>query len=102
MVLKTLLDHQLYANKKKCRFVQKKLDYLGHIISTIGVAADESKIAAIRDWPRRRSMKELRGFLRLTGYYRRFVKSYGSKAWLLTQQLKKETLDRMTRPKLPS
>lgn len=103
LVLKTLLDNQLYANKKKCKFGQKELDYLGHIILATGVAVDESKIAAMRDWPQPRSIKDLRGFLGLTGYYRRFVKAYGSITWPLTPTIKKKiALDGMMMLKLPS
>ncbi|XP_022880191.1 uncharacterized protein LOC111397475 [Olea europaea var. sylvestris] len=88
-VLQVLRDNQLYANQKKCLFGQTELEYLGHIVSEKAVSADESKVAAMREWPRPKSIRELRGFLGLTGYYRRFVESYGSIAWPLTQQLKK-------------
>lgn len=65
-------------------FGQTELEYLGHIILAKGVAANESKIATMRDWPRPKSIKELRGFLEIIGYYRRYVKSYESIAWPLT------------------
>lgn len=87
-VLQALRDHHFYANRKKCRFGQPSISYSGHVISQ-GVAADFSKVAAILSWPSPRSLRELRGFLGLTSYYRRFVKGYGEIAWPLTQQLKK-------------
>jgi len=89
-VLQLLCDHHLKVNKKKCSFGQDSIEYLGHVISRNGVSADPKKVEAMSKWPRPKDVTALRGFLGLTGYYRRFVRDYGKIAQPLTQLLKKE------------
>ena len=71
IMLNILLQESLITNRKKCVFAQPSLDYLGHIISVEGVVADPSKVQAMEQWPMPKSVKEVRGFLGLIGYYRR-------------------------------
>ncbi|XP_026420118.1 uncharacterized protein LOC113316109 [Papaver somniferum] len=90
-VLSLLRQHCLSANFKKCCFAQPQLAYLGHLISTEGVAADPDKLGAMQDWPQPTNLKKLRGFLGLAGYYRRFIKGYGTISRPLTDMIKKNS-----------
>lgn len=76
-VFQLLQQHSLFLKKSKCSFGQTSVEYLGHIVSHEGVVADPSKLQAIKDWPIPKTLKELRGFLGLTGYYRKFISGYG-------------------------
>ena len=66
------------------------MEYLGHLISTEWISVDPNKVQAMLNWPLPKSLKALRGFLGLAGYYHCFVTNYSQIAWPLTQQLKKD------------
>ena len=91
IVLEVLAKNQLYAKMSKCKFACLEVDYLGHIISGEGVKTDPKKIMAMQEWPIPKDVKSLRGFLGLTGYYRKFVKSYGHIAAPLIALLRKNS-----------
>ena len=90
LVLEVLQQNQLFVKKTKCVFGKKQIEYLGHIVSEAGVATDSTKIQSMLQWPQPNSLKSLRGFLGLTGYYRRFIKDYGKVSQPLTSLLKKD------------
>jgi len=72
-----LKSHQLYVKLSKCTFATKEVEYLGYIICGEGVRTDPKKIEVMMEWSRPKTVTELRGFLGLTGYYRKFVQHYG-------------------------
>jgi hypothetical protein len=72
-VIQLLKEKKLYAKPSKCFFGVKEVYYLGHIVSHEGFKVDPNKIKAMMDWMIPKTLKNLRGFLGLIGYYRKFV-----------------------------
>jgi hypothetical protein len=90
VVLKLLRDNQLKAKLEKCTFGRPQVEYLGHIIPGQGVATDPAKIQDIVQWKTPNTLKKLKGFPGLTGYYRRFIQGYATISQPLYQALKKD------------
>ena len=88
-VFDVLRLHKLFVKLSKCDFGATKIEYLGHVICQGAVSMDVTKVHCMINWPTPSSVKEVRGFLGLTGYYRRFIRGYGSIANPLTELLKK-------------
>lgn len=88
-VLSILERESLYAKESKSALGLSELLYLGHIISAEGVRMDPDKVWAIIDWPTPENLTQLRGFMRLCGFYRCFVKGFSQQATPLTDLTKK-------------
>ncbi|KAG8492331.1 hypothetical protein CXB51_009857 [Gossypium anomalum] len=88
--LQILRDKQLYAKFSKCEFWLREVSFLGHVVSASGIRVDPSKISAILNWEPPRNITEVRSFLGLAGYYRRFVKGFLMIATPMTKLLQKD------------
>jgi GGDEF domain-containing protein len=89
VVLERLGQNQLYAKFSKCEFWLEEVAFLGHVLIANGVAVDPSKIEAVKEWEQPRNMTDIRSFLGLTGYYRRFIENFSKIAKPMTNLLKK-------------
>ena len=90
-VLRRLQEEGYYAHPGKCEFFQKEVSFLGHVVSAAGVAVQEHKVKSVKDWPRPESKTQVRSFLGLTGYYRKFIQGYSEVALPLTELTRQST-----------
>ena len=67
---------KLKLKPSKCSLCQRSVEFLGHVVSEAGIHMQDDKLAAIREWPVCRNLHEVRSFMGLCGYYRRFVKHF--------------------------
>uniref|UniRef100_A0A2N9F185 Reverse transcriptase n=1 Tax=Fagus sylvatica TaxID=28930 RepID=A0A2N9F185_FAGSY len=91
VVLQTLRDHKLYAKLKKCEFWLESVAFLGHVIFKDGILVDPKKVEAIVDWERPKDVREIRSFLGLAGYYRRFIVGFSKISLPMTKLTQKGT-----------
>jgi hypothetical protein len=89
VVLQRLRDHKLYAKFSKFEFWLKSVKFLGHTISQDGISVDRSKVQEVMDWKPPKSVHQIRSFLGLAGYYRRFILDFSRIAKPMTELLKK-------------
>jgi hypothetical protein len=87
IVLTRLREHQLYAKFSKCEFWLDRVQFLGHVLTPEGVSVDPSKVQDVLDWKSPRSVHQIRQFLGLAGYYRRFIPDFSKIAQPMTKLL---------------
>jgi hypothetical protein len=87
IVLTQLRDHQLYAKFSKCEFWLNKVPFLGHVLSGDGISVDPAKVQEVLDWKAPTTVTEVRSFLGLAGYYRRFIPDFSKIAKTMTRLL---------------
>jgi len=90
VVLTRLWEYQLYAKFSKCEFLLKKVPFLGHILLEEGIVVDPVKVQEVMDWKAPTSVPEVRSFLGLVGYYRRFISDFSKIAKPMTSLLQKD------------
>ncbi|XP_043693021.1 uncharacterized mitochondrial protein AtMg00860-like [Telopea speciosissima] len=89
-VLQRLREKQLYAKFSKCDFWLPQVRFLGHIILAIGIEVDPGKVKAVVNWESPKTVTEIRSFLGLAGYYRRFIENFSKIVMPMTQLTKKD------------
>ena len=95
-ILTCLQESNLTAKPKKCQFGMFECTYLGHVVGNGHVTPDPEKVRAVENFPKPLTKKQIRGFLGLTGYYRKFIENYASIATPLTDLTKKSLPDKVT------
>ncbi|GBG72367.1 hypothetical protein CBR_g11945 [Chara braunii] len=91
-VLEKLREANFKINPKKCEWARTQVLYLGHVLDEDGIKPKDSKMAAIRDWPTPRALTELRSFLGLANYYRKFLRNFSTIAAPVRRLIKKEAI----------
>ncbi|GJT98016.1 hypothetical protein Tco_1093534 [Tanacetum coccineum] len=90
IILELLKKEELYAKFSKCEFWIPKVQFLGHVIDSEGIHVDPAKIESIKDWTSPKSPTEIRQFLGLAGYYRRFIEGFSKIAKPMTKLTQKK------------
>jgi hypothetical protein len=85
IALQILREHQLYAKFSKCEFWLDQVEFLGHVISKEGIAVNPRKVAPVLEWEAPKNVKQIRGFLGMAGYYRRFIEGFSKIARPMTK-----------------
>ena len=89
LALQVLRENQLYAKLEKCDFWLQEVQFLGHMVSKEGISVDPAKVEVVMRWERPKSVFEIRSFLGLAGYYRRFIENFSQIACPMTRLTRK-------------
>jgi hypothetical protein len=89
LVLQKLREHKLYAKRSKCEFWLKEISFLGHVVSNGGIVVDPGKVQDVLNWKPPTNVSEIRSFLGLARYYRRFIEGFSKLAKPMTALLEK-------------
>ncbi len=92
VVLQLLRDNHLYAKMSKCTFARSELEFLGHILSKDGLRVDPRKTSAVADWPIPQDISQVRSFLGMANYFRKFIYHFAQRTLPLTRMLRKESI----------
>ena len=87
--MRLLRERQLYVKLRKCSFFQTEVHYLGHVVSKEGIVVDPEKIRAIMEWVAPKNVDEVRSFMDLAGYYRRFIRNFSQISYPITSLQRK-------------
>jgi hypothetical protein len=90
LAFQKLLEHRLYAKLSKCEFWMKQVAFLGHVILKGGIFVDPSKVQDVLSWNAPMNVGNIRSFLRLAGYYRRFIERFSKISKPMTELLEKD------------
>jgi hypothetical protein len=91
IMLERLGQQKLYAKFSKCKFWMDKVAFLGHVLSAKGIAVDPSKLESVTKWEQQLNVTDVRSFLGMAGYYRRFIENFSKIAKPMTEFLKNNT-----------
>ncbi|XP_027922949.1 uncharacterized protein K02A2.6-like [Vigna unguiculata] len=89
-VLGILMEEKLYAKLSKCEFWMREVQFLGHVISSLGILVDPTKVDVVLQWERPKSVKKITSFVGLAGYYKRFIEGFSKIVAPLTHLTRKD------------